>query len=83
MTARSDSAVWSVLDLLARRPVITTVALGAELGIGANHVTRHMDVLLEAGVVTTMPGPTRGTYWKADAVLTALDAFAARSGRRT
>lgn len=82
VTVRSDSAVWPIMELLARRPVINTSVLHAELGIGANHVTRYMDRLLEAGVVTRMSGPTRGSYWKADAVLRALDGFAARRGRR-
>jgi len=80
--ARSDSAVWPIMDLLARRPVINTALLHAEVGIRASHVTRYLDRLLEAGVVTRMSGPTRGSYWKADAVLRALDAFATRSNRR-
>lgn len=80
VTARSDSAVWSVLDLLARRPVVNAAVLREELGISANHVARYLNVLVDAGVVTTMSGHSRGTHWKSDAMLDALDAFAARSG---
>jgi hypothetical protein len=37
ITARSDSAVWQIADLLRRRPVINTTLLTEELGIASKH----------------------------------------------
>lgn len=68
VTARADSATWKIADLLLRQPVLNTTVLKNELGITANHASRYMD--------------QRGLHWKSDAVLDALDAFAARSSRR-
>ena len=82
MTARADSATWKIADLLLRQPVLNTAVLKSELGITANHATRYMDQLRAGGAVTSFSVHQRGQHWKSDAVLDALDAFAARSSRR-
>ncbi|MFA5710578.1 Fic family protein [Mycolicibacterium sp.] len=48
VTARSDSAVWRVADLLTRRPVVNGVLLRDELGISTDHPRRHIGPLAEA-----------------------------------
>jgi Fic family protein len=82
VTARADSATWRIADLLLRQPVLNTAVLNTELGITANHASRYMDQLRAGGAVTSLNVHRRGLHWKSDAVLDALDAFAARSSRR-
>jgi len=80
--ARSDSAVWRVMELLLRQPIINTKVLQHELGIESKHADRHMTVLKDAGIVSSFTAYQRGIHWKADDVLASLDDFARRSGRR-
>jgi Fic family protein len=82
ITARSDSAVWKVADLLTRRPVVNAALLAQELGIESTNAHRYLNPLTEAGIlVETTSGP-RSRVWRSPEVLAALDAFAERAGRR-
>lgn len=82
ITARSDSTVWKVADLLTRRPVVNAALLAQELGIESTNAHRYLNPLAEAGIlVGTTSGP-RNRMWRSPEVLAALDAFADRAGRR-
>ncbi|MGB5111531.1 MAG: Fic family protein [Mycobacterium sp.] len=82
VTARSDSAVWKVADLLIRRPVVNAALLAQELGIESTNAHRYLKPLTEAGIlVETTSGP-RNRVWRSPDVLAALDSFAERAGRR-
>lgn len=82
VTARSDSAVWKVADLLTRRPVVNAALLAQELGIESTNAHRYLRPLTEAGIlVETSSGP-RNRVWRSPDVLAALDSFAERAGRR-
>lgn len=82
-TARPQSRTWDVLDLLVRQPVITAATLQSELGLAPGHVRRHIDPLLELGILREQRvHRARGTYWRSPEILAALDEFAARAGRR-
>lgn len=48
ITARSDSAVWKLADLLTRRPVVNAALLAAELGIDSTNAHRYLTPLTEA-----------------------------------
>jgi len=82
VTARSDSAVWPLVDLVLRQPVIGTAAVQAELGISHTNAMRAISRLVDAGALVEVGGRRRSILWQADDVLAALDAFAARAGRR-
>lgn len=82
ITARSDSAVWPVLDLLARQPVINAAVLESRLGLDYMRQKRALDTLEEAGVVIGVDKYKKGRFWRAPEMLAALDAFAERAGRR-
>ena len=82
VTARSDSAVWRVADLLTRRPVVNGVLLREELGISTDHPRRHLGPLTEAGIVVEFTDRARNRAWRAPEILDALDDFAERAGRR-
>lgn len=80
--ARSDSAVWPVLELLAKRPVVNATILESELGLDYMRMKRAMDTLADAGVVVGVDKFKRGRFWRSPEMLAALDAFAERAGRR-
>ncbi|MFI7587314.1 Fic family protein [Spongisporangium articulatum] len=82
VTARANSGIWRVADLLLRQPVVSASTLSTELGIKLSNVYRHLDALVAAGVLTEFTDRRRGRAWRAPEVLTALDAFAERAGRR-
>jgi Fic family protein len=81
ITARSDSAVWQIADLLLRRPVVNTALLTEELGIESKHARRYLEPLSEAGIVIETSSGPRSRVWRSPEVLAALDAFADRARR--
>jgi hypothetical protein len=83
ITARRDSAVWPVLDLLARQPVVNAAVLETKLGLDYMRQKRSLDVLEAAGVVVGVDKFKKGRFWRAPEMLEALDAFAERAGRRS
>jgi Fic family protein len=82
ITARADSAVWKVADLLTRRPVVNAVLVRDELGIPTDHPRRYLGPLTEAGILFEFTDRARNRAWRAPEVLAPLDAFAERAGRR-
>ncbi len=83
LAARRDSAVWRVADLFLARPVLDAAQVAAGTGLAVTNVHRHLERLTAAGVLTRFPLYRRAAAWRCDEVLSALDAFAARAGRRT
>jgi len=81
ITARSDSAVWRIADLLLRRPVISTALLAEELDIDSKHARRYLEPLSEAGIIIETSSGPRSRVWRSPAVIAALDAFAERARR--
>src|SRR5690606_41492434 len=81
--ARRDSRVWQVLGLLMRHPVINAQLLVRELGVAGRNVYRYIEPLVRAGILTEFTDRKRHRAWRSTEVLAALDAFAARAGRRT
>jgi len=82
VTARRDSATWTVADALVRRPVINSAVIASELGIAPANTYRLLEPLVEAGVVVVVTGKKRDRLWRSPEVLDALDRFAERAGRR-
>jgi len=80
--ARSDSAVWPLMDLVLRQPVVNTAVVKAELGVNHTNAMKAIGRLVEAGALAEVGGRRRSILWQASEVLTALDAFAVRAGRR-
>lgn len=80
--ARRDSAAWRVADLLVRQPVLDAATIAREVDITTGNALRALEPLVAAGVVTEFTGRARNRLWQAAEVLTAVDAFAARAGRR-
>ena len=82
ITARRDSAVHRVADLLIKQPVFNAQVLQRELGISTGNARRYVDPLADAGIIVEFTDRTRNRAWRAPEVLSALDAFAVRAGRR-
>jgi Fic family protein len=83
VTARSDSAVWRLADLLLRRPAVNARVVAEELGLEVGNVHRYVKPLLEAHILIESRDVKRNQVWRAAEILVALDAFATRAGRRT
>ncbi|MEN3309929.1 MAG: hypothetical protein V7603_6131 [Micromonosporaceae bacterium] len=79
---RRDAAAWRVTDLLVRRPVVNAALLTRELGLTGPAIYRAIAPLADAGVLVEFTDQRRNRAWRAPEVLAALDAFAARAGRR-
>lgn len=82
ITARRDSAVHRVADLLIKHPVLNARFLQRELDISTGNARRYIDPLTEAGIIVEFTDRARNRAWRTPEVLSALDAFAARAGRR-
>jgi len=79
---RADSAARRLAEGLFAHPVITNVVGRRLLGTDRNE-HRHIDALVERGIlVVHTDHKTRNRLWRAPDVLTALDRYAARAGRR-
>lgn len=83
LKALRDAAAWKIVDLLARQPVVNAKLLEDRLCLAPATIWRQMQVLEEAGVVRGFDKFKRGRHWRSDEILTALDSFADRSGRRS
>nr|HPG76673.1 helix-turn-helix domain-containing protein [Rhodoglobus sp.] len=70
----------SVLALA--HPVLNSDIVARELGIAPPTVFRALNALVERGVLRAANSKRRNRIWLAEPVLSALDDFAARAGRR-
>jgi Fic family protein len=82
ISARRDANAWRVADLVLRHPVVNAALVAGELGIVPNNTYRAIEPLVAAGVLIEFTNKKRDRLWRAPQVLEALDAFAARTGRR-
>ncbi|WP_137149252.1 Fic family protein [Mycolicibacterium sp. CR10] len=82
ITARRDSAVHRVADLLIKHPVFNARLLQRELAITTGNARRYIDPLTHAGIIVEFTDRGRNRAWRTPEVLSALDSFAVRAGRR-
>ncbi|WP_432544585.1 Fic family protein [Kineococcus sp. SYSU DK002] len=80
--ARQGAAAWSVLDLLFRQPVLDVDTVAREVGVSTVNAAKALATLTGAGVVVEFSGRRRDRRWQAPEILSALDEFARRAGRR-
>ncbi len=81
--ARSDSAVWPLIELLVRQPAVTAASVTTALGVSKPAALNAIDQLEGAGVLIKAKGEERNRAWVAIDIVTALDRFAERGGRRS
>lgn len=83
ITARSDSAIWKVLDALPAHPVADAPMLAAATGGDPRNIHRALRQLTDAGIlVEGRHHKSRRTLFRAPAILQALDDYADQFGRR-
>ena len=82
ISARSDAAVWRVMPLLIMQPAVTARFVQEATAVSQPASQNAIDQLVEAGVLTPAGAKRRNRVWVANGVITALDDFAARVGRR-
>lgn len=82
VTARRDSGVWSALDVVVRQPVLNATVLAAEMGVEPRNAYPHIQKLVESGILVSKNEYRHGVLYRNDEILQALDAFAARAGKR-
>lgn len=82
IAARRDSAVWRVLPHLVAQPAVNVAFVRDAVGVSDTAASTAIERLVEAGVLRPASENRRNRVWVADRVLEALDAFAARAGRR-
>ncbi|WP_322762398.1 Fic family protein [Frankia sp. Cr2] len=79
---RRDARAWRLADLILQQPVVDARVVASELGASSQNAQRVITPLAEAGILMEFTGFARNRMWQATEVLSALDAFAARAGRR-
>jgi Fic family protein len=80
--AREGSAAQRLLPHLLSQPAVTTKYVRQHLGISQPAAQRAIDQLVEAAVLKQVSTGKRDRAWIARDVITALDNFAERAGRR-
>jgi Fic family protein len=82
LDVRRDSNAWRLLDVFTRRPVLNSAAAAVELGVKQPNAYPPLRALVDAGIVKSKVEHQLGPFWRSDEILAAIDAFAARAGRR-
>ncbi|RIJ77032.1 Fic family protein [Nakamurella silvestris] len=81
--ARSDSAVWKVLEVLPATPVADAAMLASATGRDARNIHRALRQLTEVGIlVENRHHKSRRILFRTPEILAALDEYAERFGRR-
>jgi len=84
LKVRKGSDALRLADLLIRQPVITTDVITRELGVTPNNVARIVGPFVTAGILIATRAGSRGrAIWRSPEVLSEIDSFADRAGRRT
>ncbi len=81
VTARSDAAVWEVIEAALRSPAISAVSVSSELEMSADRARTGIDQLVEAGVLHANSTARRNRVWLVTDVINALEAFMDRTFR--
>ncbi len=82
LAVRRDSNAWRLLDVLLRRPVLDSATAARELGVRQPNVYPPLRTLVDAGIVRSKAEHRLGPFWRSDEILSAIDRFAERAGRR-
>lgn len=82
ISARRDAAVWDLVDLTLRQPIIDSHLVQQELDIAPHNANTAIQQLVDIGSIVEVSGKHRSRKWSAPQVLAALDSFATRAGRR-
>jgi len=82
VTARSDSAVWLVLDQALKSPVISSTSIAADLAMTPHRARAAIGQLKDAGILHTNSKARRNQVWLVTEVIAAIEAFTGRARRQ-
>lgn len=82
ITARRDAAVWGLVDLTLRQPIVDSDIVQRELGIAPHNANTAIQQLVDIGSLVKVSGNYRNRKWAAPLVLSAFDNFAKRASWR-
>jgi Fic family protein len=82
LPSRQGSAARRLLPHLLSQPAVAVKHIQQHLGVSQPAAQRAVDQLVEAGILRQISTGKRDRAWIAREVITALDNFATRSGRR-
>jgi hypothetical protein len=83
LKVRKGSDALRLADLLIRQQVVTTEVITKELGVTPNNVARIIRPFVTTGILIASRSGSRGrAIWRSPDVLSELDSFADRAGRR-
>jgi Fic family protein len=82
ISARRDSAVYRLIGVLLRQPVIGAAAAAAQLDVSSVNAQVAIDRLVDADILTQITNGRRNRIWLAKDVVQVLDEFGARAKRR-
>jgi len=82
ITARSDSAVWLVLDHALETPAISSASIAGQLDMTPHRARAAIEQLEEAGILHTNSKARRNKVWLVTDVVDALEAFMNRTRRQ-
>ncbi|HWJ65921.1 MAG TPA: Fic family protein [Nocardioides sp.] len=83
LPARRGSAARRLLPVLLSQPAINVAFVVGATGVALSAAQRAVEQLESAGILARSGGGRRNRAWVAPEVIDALDAFAARAGRRS
>jgi Fic family protein len=82
VTARSDSAVWLVLDQALKSPAISSTSVAADLDMTPHRARAAIGQLEDAGILHTNSEARRNKVWLVTDILDAVEAFMDRTRRQ-
>jgi len=65
-----------------RQPVVDVATAAAELGVSSVNAAKALAQLTDTGVLVEFSGRRSDRRWQAPEIISALDEFARRAGRR-
>lgn len=82
ITVRQGATAWRLADQLMGQPVIDSAIVQRNLNVAAPNANSAIEHLAGVGILKLVAGNLRKRKWAAHEVLSALDDFAERAGRR-
>jgi Fic family protein len=82
ITARKDSSVWELLDILFEQPVITAAFVHERLGISDISARNTIETILDAGIIAPIKNQKRNVMYICKDSTKLLDDFSSRIARR-
>lgn len=80
--ARSDSAVWPVLDHALKSPAISAVSVAADLDMSSHRARGAIEQLEDAGILHNNSTSRRNKVWLVTDVIDAVEEFMERTRRQ-